>query len=154
MKEDGDESRIIGLVQALRLILSIVLIPLMLLSTTGVRLSQHWCGDELVNATIWGEAEACDHFNEEAAPVCPMHAHLAVKKKCCKQKSTIVEGGDEDYEIISHVLKIKFKIISNYTWIFMPLKAVEYKLDTDSFFNHSPPLLKEEVLTLFQLFLI
>jgi hypothetical protein len=141
------------LLRIIQPILSIILIPLMLLSTTGVRISQHWCGDILINATIWGEAEPCSHFSSNEHAKCPMHANLNNKKNCCSQKAQIVEGGDDDFLYQSFALNVAFDF-SNLLWNQLELCFAPRSILTSHFHNHSPPLLESRLFLRIQSFLI
>lgn len=98
----------------LKSILTFLLIPLMLVSTTGVKISQHWCGDVLINANIWGEAEPCEHFNSDS--VCPNHQTTVKKKNCCDQRETLVQSGDDTLE------NIHFSISALKSFIHLPFE--------------------------------
>lgn len=134
-------------------ILSVILIPLMLLSTTGVRISQHWCGDILINATIWGEAEPCSHFRNDDNTKCPIHANLNKKKNCCSQKAQIVEGGDDDFLSQGFALNVAFDC-SNLRWNQLDFCFEPWSILTNHFHNHSPPLLESRLFLRIQSFLL
>ncbi|MEZ4722197.1 MAG: hypothetical protein R2813_10010 [Flavobacteriales bacterium] len=124
-----------------------------LLSSTGVRLSQHWCGNRLVSATIFGEAEACSHFQASDKPACPMHAK-AQQKKCCDQRETIIDGNDYDFEIQAmELVEVPVSIVAIMHYVFSsPL--MEAELVTNKYDNHSPPLIGSDILVRFQSFLL
>ena len=127
------------------------LITAMLFSSTGVRISQHWCGGELINATIWGEAESCSHAVEMID--CPIHGKMAVEKNCCEEREVIVEGGDEDYIVSAHVVQPVTDYISllNTT---SNTELIEFVPRILRFLNHSPPLIGTARYVVIQSFLI
>ncbi len=140
------------LLRIIQSILSIILIPLMLLSTTGVRISQHWCGNNLVNFSIWGEAEPCDHFKDKNALACPMHADMP-SKNCCSQKQVDVEAGDEDFKISASLqcdVKIELNDIASEVFDLHPYQTSL----PEHFRNHSPPILGKAIFIKNQSFLI
>ena len=137
----------------LQFILSIFLIPLMLLSTTGVRVSQHWCGDLLVSATIWGEAEPCSHFTKDEDSKCPMHAQMAPKKNCCEQKAQIIDGGDEDFKN-AHFSYLNVLLHMTHTGQYEVKGLLSFEGKLDHFRNHSPPLIGSKLFVLIQSFLL
>ena len=125
----------------------------MLLSTTGVRISQHWCGDLLINATIWGEAEPCAHFKSQGESACPMHAQLTTSKNCCHQKAQIIEGGDEDFTI-QYVTNPPQVLIGTLFWVDYIFDIISPNESIDPFRNHSPPLIESRLFALIQSFLL
>ncbi len=130
----------------------------MLLSSTGIRISQHWCGDVLVNTSIWGNAKPCEHFQSNTIP-CPFHPNMFIevmdgeKKNCCNEQAIYVKGGDEDFMPYASV-------VSAPVWNLLAL-IPSFDLDLfrvapkrEKFRNHSPPLLTRPILLLVQSFLI
>lgn len=140
--------------QILQTIASLLLMASVLLSSTGMRFSQHWCGDSLVNTSIFGEAQACSHYQASDKPACPMHAQSAAKKKCCDQRETIVDGNDYKYEVQAMErieVPIALVAIVHYAWDgILP----ETDLVTAKYHNHSPPLIASDILIRVQSFLL
>lgn len=135
-------------------IISICLMAVVLISSTGLRMSQHWCGDQLVNAAFFGEATPCSHFAKSEESQCPMHAKTDNPKKCCDQKNQIIEGNDYTYEFQTIEAHISFKIALVLVWNFFSEQPVERHVASSKFLNHSPPLLASEAIVLLQRFLI
>lgn len=135
----------------LRLISMVILSATIILSTTGVRLSQHWCGDSLVNLSIWGDADPCSHYKSSESP-CPFHKNIPAKN-CCNQKEVTIDGLDnhlnspaislEPQTVLLAVVHIE-DCIALYTRYFLP----------DYYRNHSPPLILEQISVLYQRFII
>lgn len=125
-----------------------------LFSSTGVRFSQHWCGDSLVSTAIFGEAQACSHYEATDKPACPMHAKAASKKKCCDQRETVIEGNDYQYEVQAmDFIEVPALLVAiiHFVWDgFLP----ETDLVTAKYHNHSPPLIGTDILVRVQSFLL
>jgi len=136
----------------LKLIFVTFLSTLILFSTTGIRISQHWCGADLINFSIWGDAEPCAHYLNEKAPACPMHANMT-SKNCCSQKEVYVKGGDEDFQMESaQVFRTPYVLIQKLT---APLIIFTSRvLTVEHFRNHSPPILTESIFIRVQSLLI
>jgi hypothetical protein len=139
--------------KVLQTIFSLVLIPLLLLSSTGIRISQHWCGDNLINTNIWGEAEACAHSQNPTKVKCPIHGEMLVGGNCCNQQERFVEGGDTDFESIDFIVDspivlalIRHSDLGDDFCSFT--KAVRH------FLNHSPPLITTCIFLRVQSFLL
>ena len=107
-------------------------------------ISQHWCGDRLINATIWGDAEPCSHAKSNGEVECPVHGIMKVGKKCCSEREVIVDGGDEDYQSSSFL--INFPDFQTY---FPAVIGIEnqfmVRFTKDHFRNHSPPLIESRI---------
>jgi hypothetical protein len=140
--------------QVLHFFLALLLSASTVFSSTGVRISQHWCGNILVNATIWGDAEPCDHFSSSCEKNCAFHQKLAAAaKNCCQERTVVVEGGDEDYQASALVLEV----IHSLADIDRPLESVLAYHDSFSWVSvqdFAPPPLEQDLQSLFQSYLI
>ena len=136
----------------IKLIFSFVLSTLILFSTTGIRISEHWCGDKLINSSIWGDAEPCDHFKNADAPACPLHANMP-KKKCCSQKELIIAAGSDDFQVENTtIINVQFEFIQEISnWINGYSSRIPL---AEHFRNHSPPNLGLPIFIRIQSFLI
>jgi hypothetical protein len=127
---------------------------LILFSSTGIRISQHWCGDQLVNAAFFGEATPCAHFAKSEESQCPMHTKNNITKKCCDQKDQIIEGNNYMYEFQTTQVQISFKIALVLVWNMFAEQPTDRPTASSEYLNHSPPLLASEAIVLLQTFLI
>jgi len=128
----------------LQSIIALFIAALTLFSTTGVRISQHWCGDRLINATIWGDAEPCSHAKSNGEVECPVHGIMKVGKKCCSEREVMVEGGDEDYEFSSFLISFPDFQIDLPAAMRIEKQFVVHSTK-DHFRNHSPPLIESRI---------
>ena len=62
---------------------------LVLLSTLSITIEKHFCGDNLVDVSVFSEVEKCamESMEVELATI--------TKKSCCKDTVDVVEGQDE-----------------------------------------------------------
>jgi hypothetical protein len=142
------------MMQKVQFVISICLMAVVLMSSTGFELSQHWCGDRMVNATLFGEAAPCNHFVINNQKECPMHTKSNTRKKCCDQRCELIEGNNYTYEFQSNELQLSFNVVHLLVWDFFVEKPIIKTFKTSKYFNHSPPLLASETAVLFQTFLI
>lgn len=131
----------------------VFLSALMLLSSTGIRISQHWCGKRLVNTTIWGEATPCSHFDAGDKPACPMHSKQMKSKNCCDQREVIVEGGDDDYIGSFFSLQSPVGVVFQFFRECEPTTGIA-AFTSCKFHNHSPPLKGPPLYLMIRSFLI
>ena len=71
--------------QTLHKIFSVSLALLVLFSTVSFTVEKHYCGDVLVDVSVFSEAENCGMEAMEKLQ----------KKSCCKDEVDVVEGQDE-----------------------------------------------------------
>lgn len=154
MKYLSEENNFLVTFVEVRIISSIFLFVAaasMLISTTGVRISQHWCGDQLVNATIWGEAEPCSHSMEMVD--CPIHGKMAVEKNCCDQRASIIDAIENDFfssSIVFNYMPIAFDLVTTQ----LESQLITRDLDSKHHLNHSPPLIAQRTHKVFETYLI
>jgi len=109
----------------------------MLVASTGIRISEHWCGKQLVNSSIFGDAEPCAHYQAKAP--CPNHANDA-SSNCCNQQETYIDGTTDDYQTQF------FEFSAPTTFIVHAFAQFDFsvfggKHKDKKFHNHSPPLI-------------
>ncbi len=123
---------------------SISLALIVLFSTVSFTIEKHYCGDVLVDVSVFAEAEKCGMEAME----------LAQKKSCCKDEIDIVEGQDELK--ISSFEDLEFKhqqflsaLIYSYINGFesLPKQTIPHK-------DYSPPNLVANIQILDQVFII
>ncbi len=130
--------------QLLHKIFSISLSLLVLFSTVSFTVEKHYCGDTLVDVSIFTEAEKCGMEAQD----------MLQKKSCCKDEVDVVQGQDElkapsfeDLNIEQQQLLVAF--IQSYSSLFesFPKEVIP---STD----YSPPNLVYDIQVLDQVFLI
>ena len=121
---------------------------LVLCSTVSFTVEKHFCGDVLVDVSVFREAEKCamEDFEKEL--------ELITKKACCKDIIDVFEGQDElivksfdDFELDNQIFITSY--IYSYINLFegLPQKVIPFK-------EYSPPNLIEDIIILDQVFLI
>ena len=121
---------------------------LVLCSTVSFTVEKHFCGDVLVDVSVFTEAEKCamEDFEKEL--------ELITKKACCKDIIDVFEGQDElivksfdDFELDNQIFITSY--IYSYINLFegLPQKVIPFK-------EYSPPNLIEDIIILDQVFLI
>ncbi len=130
--------------QVLHKIFSALIALLVLFSTVSFTIKKHFCGDVLVDISIFTEVEKC---NMEAF-------EIFQKKTCCKDEIDVVKGQDklkfstfEDLDFEHQQLLVSF--ITSYRNLFksLPKQIIPYK-------DYSPPNLVADIQVIDQVFLI
>ncbi|WP_120200320.1 HYC_CC_PP family protein [Ichthyenterobacterium magnum] len=62
---------------------------LVLLSTVSFTVEKHYCGDALIDASVFSEVEKC------ASEAYEIELEKITKKPCCKDVVDVIEGQDE-----------------------------------------------------------
>lgn len=77
--------------QAIHKIASLVMAAVVLFSTLSFTIDMHFCGDSLVDATLFHKVETCEMTMEvPATETCTI-----TKQDCCNDQQTVVSGQDE-----------------------------------------------------------
>lgn len=120
------------------------------MSTLSFTIESHYCGDVLVDSSIFGAVESCsmEVQQEPSSKECDL-----TKKNCCSEEQLVVDGQDN--------LKISFDNLDKEQQLLVATFVNSYiKLFTDSqtdnipFRDYSPPPLIRDVQVLDQTFLI
>lgn len=130
--------------QLLHKIFSISLSLLVLFSTVSFTVEKHYCGDTLVDVSIFTEAEKCGMEAQD----------MLQKKSCCKDEVDVVQGQDElkapsfeDLNIEQQQLLVAFTQSYSSLFEIFPKEVIP---PTD----YSPPNLVYDIQVLDQVFLI
>lgn len=127
---------------------SLSLAFLVLFSTLSLKVEKHYCGNRLIDVSIFTEAHKC---GVEASK---MEQDVITKKKCCKDIVEVVEGQDElqikDFnDIESHLQWFVTSFVYTYEgfYISLPKEIIPHK-------DYSPPNLVYDIQLLDDVFLI
>lgn len=121
---------------------------LVLFSTVSFTVEMHYCGDALIDISVFSEVERC------ASEAYEIELEKITKKSCCKDVVDLVEGQDElqktsfdDLDLDQQLfLDIYFQSYKN-LFEGLPQHLIPHK-------NYSPPNLVFDIQVLDQVFLI
>lgn len=134
--------------QILHKIFSVSLALIVLCSTVSFTIEKHFCGDTLVDVSVFAEANKCKMEALE------MELETITKAPCCKDKIDVVKGQDElivktidDLDVHQQLFVATFTY--SYLNLFegLPELVIPHK-------NYSPPILVTDIQVLDQVFLI
>ncbi len=149
-------------------LLNIILALLVITSSTGFVINQHYCQGELKGTAIVVKAKTCHDRSVESEQEahmanmpanCPMHASkksssCEEKKDCCNDETEYVKL-DIDQEISS------FKLPKISSPVFIAILVFCYSLDYDGpelspvhYLNYKPPLIVCDIPSSLQIFLL
>ena len=120
---------------------------LVLLSTISFTMEKHFCGDTLIDVSIFSKVDNCCDIKAVAITAFE-------KKSCCKEEIEVVKGQNdlkkatfEDFQFDQHIFITTFYV--SYVNLFegLPEQVVPHK-------NYSPPYLVADIQLLDQVFVI
>jgi hypothetical protein len=134
--------------QILHKIFSVSLALIVLCSTVSFTIEKHFCGDTLVDVSVFAEANKCKMEALE------MELETITKAPCCKDKIDVVKGQDELIVKTIDDLDVNQQLfVATYTYSYLnlfeglPELVIPHK-------NYSPPILVIDIQVLDQVFLI
>ena len=129
-------------------IFSVSLALLVLFSTVSFTIEKHFCGNTLVDVSLFTEADKC---KMEAMEI---ELENITKKPCCKDTVDLIEGQDElninsndSFKLINKIVLTTFVLTYLNLYEELPTQIIPHK-------NYSPPNLVFDRQVLDQVFLI
>jgi len=126
---------------------SVFLASLVLVSTMSFTVEKHFCGDVLVDVSLFANAKKCGMDNEKATTE-------TFKKSCCKDEVKLIKGQDELKFNTFDDLKFQQQIflqtfVYSYVGLYesLPKKIIPNK-------NYSPPNIVQDIQVLDEVYLI
>ena len=136
--------------QLLHKIFSTVLSLIILLSTFSFTVDKHYCGDFLVNTSLFTKAEGCgmDMQKTVSEDGCE-----TIKKNCCKNETTYIEANTIeqqalDKQVVEQVFFVAI-FVKSYVSLFEEKVSDEF-----TFHFYKPPLIQKDIRVLFENFRI
>ncbi len=125
-------------------IFTILLALFVLLSTVSFTVKKHYCGNVLVDASIFAEAETCEMETFEELQ----------SRGCCKDEVQLVKGQDElKMSLFDHVEFEQQKVLVSFVFSYINLfKILEKEVVPHK--NYAPPNLVNDIQVLNNTFLI
>ena len=127
---------------------SFALALLVLFSTVSLTIEKHFCGDVLVDVSVFSEVKKCGMNAFE------MEQEAITKKSCCKDELHVFEGQDELKSTSFEDLNFQQQLfITTFPYAFVNLfEGLEAQIIPHK--NYSPPNLVADIQVLDQVFII
>jgi len=132
---------------AMKQIFSLTLAILILLSSFSLRLEAHYCGQQIVDISIFGKAAACEMQKEN---ICEESEDIP----CCEDRTLMIQGQEFQFSKDFERTEIKKQEVEFLELIRPRILLLEVENSTETIIHYSPPLIKSELRLLFQSFLI
>ncbi|MGI9530891.1 HYC_CC_PP family protein [Lutimonas sp.] len=135
-------------------ITSVAMAVLVLVSTLSVSIEKHYCGEHLVDVSIFAEAEKCGMENEAMTMPASDEAQMLMSQSCCSDVVDLVEGQDElTIESSMELNKQQKVFLFSYAYAFSGLFDFEPRHEVP-YEHYSPPNVVEDIQVLNEVFLI
>jgi len=135
----------------LKNIASIFLAFLVLFSTMSFTFNEHYCGDILIDSTLFTKAETCGMEIQKPSP----EENCSIEKKnCCKDVVKLIEGQDDlklDFTDLNLQQQVFITSFIYYTYINL-FEGLDKNIIP--FKDYSPPLIVKDIHVLDNVFLI
>ncbi|WP_047418830.1 hypothetical protein [Cellulophaga sp. Hel_I_12] len=123
---------------------------IVLLSTVSFTVDSHYCGDTLVDSSLFGHVETCGMEVQQQSPSSECDIS---KKDCCSDEQVIVEGQDTLKTSFDKLDKDQQLFVAAFIHTYINL-FFESQEDLNSYRNYIPPPLVRDIQVLDQTFLI
>ncbi len=130
-------------------IASFLMAVVVVFSTMSFTVDMHFCGDRLVETTIFQKAKGCGmEMEKPSAKGCTIS-----KNNCCSDVQQIIDGQDEMQFTIDKLPIDQQIFIVSFVYTYKNLFEATEKKDT-SFRDYSPPLVTRQIYQLDETYLI
>lgn len=136
--------------QLFKKITAILMAFVVLFSTMSFTISEHYCGDYLVDSALFSKAESCGMEMQKLATTKDCSVN---KDNCCSDVLTHIEGQSELKTDLSNLNFNQQVFVASYIYSYINLFE---GLDKNSvpFKNYAPPLIVKDIQVLDNVFLI
>ncbi|QOD62391.1 hypothetical protein H9I45_00265 [Polaribacter haliotis] len=120
-----------------------------LFSTTSFAITKHFCGDTLVDTSVFSQASTCGMESQETT----VSDCSTVKKDCCTDEQLLVDGQDEIQLQVDNITFNQELFIASFIYTYINLfEGLEN--NGSSFEDYKPPLVIEELYKVDETYLI
>ena len=135
--------------QASHKIMSLLMAFVVLFSTMSFTVNMHYCGDTLVETTLFNKAKGCGMEMEKPST----EGCSITKKNCCDDKQLVIDGQDE--------LKLNFdkltfeqqQFVASFIYTYINLFESLDK-NVSSYEEYKPPLVVKQIFKIDETYLI
>jgi len=136
--------------QIYKKISAILMTFVVLFSTMSFSISEHYCGDHLVDSALFSKAESCGMAMETANADSDCNSF---KKDCCSDKVKQIEGQSNLKIDFNNLTIPQQQFVAVFTYSYLNLfDGVDSKIN--AFEDYSPPLVDKDITVLYRVFRI
>ena len=135
--------------QVFHKIVSFMMALVVLFSTLSFTVNMHYCGDTLVETTVFQKAKGCGmEMQNPSTEGCAM-----TKKNCCNDEQIVMDGQDELQLSFDNLTLEQQQFIATFIHTYINLFE-EYDEEINSFRKYKPPLVVRQIYKLDETYLI
>ena len=121
----------------------VLLALLVLVSSSGLGFSKHYCQGVLRNTSLFAEAAPCHGVSKTAE--CPRHARAQGdgldKKDCCDTQTDFLKVEDDQLSTLADLLIVDTPALLAVLFFFLPFEVIAADTKTRHDLLYKPPLL-------------
>lgn len=138
----------------LQQLISVAMALFVFISTLSISIEKHYCGDHLVDVSIFSEVEKCGMEVAKKGLDTSDESSLLITQSCCKDVVNFVEGQDELSLDKTKGLNMNQKVfIMSFASIFSRLSYLDLQ-SNKTFEHYSPPYFVNDIQVMNEVFLI
>jgi hypothetical protein len=120
-----------------------------LLSTMSFTIEMHYCGDNLVDTSIFKKAKTCGmEMQKSSTKDCSI-----TKKNCCNDKQVVIDGQNELKASFDSLSFEQQKLVASFLYTYTNIFE-DGKEDINSYRDYTPPLVTSQIYKLDETYLI
>lgn len=133
-----------------RKISSILMAFVVLLSTLSFTVETHYCGDTLVDSSLFQEAESCGMEMQKSSPDSDCSVF---KKDCCSTEQLVLDGQKELKSSPENLTHEQQLVLISFVFTYLELFE-EFDEDSSAYLDYRPPLVTHRIYKLVESYLI
>ncbi|QTD39380.1 hypothetical protein JL193_14660 [Polaribacter batillariae] len=124
-----------------------------LFSTTSFAITKHFCGDTLVDTSVFSEASSCGMESQKVISKTTSSCST-IKKDCCKNEQQLINGQDEIIQLQVDKISLNQQLfVASFIYTYIHLfKGLDS--NTTSYSAYKPPLVIKEIFKIDETYLI
>ena len=135
--------------QVFHKIMSLLMAFVVLFSTLSFTVNMHYCGDTLVETTLFNKAKGCGMEMEKPST----EGCSITKKNCCDDKQLVIDGQDELKLNFDKLTFERQQFVASFIYTYINLFEGLDK-NVSSFEEYKPPLVVRQIFKIDETYLI
>lgn len=121
-----------------------------LLSTLSFTVEAHYCGDTLVDSSLFQEAESCGMEMQKSTP----DSDCSVSKKdCCSNEQLVLDGQKELKSSSENLTQEQQFLLFSFVYSYLEIFE-EFEENSSAYLDYRPPLVTHRIYKLVESYLI
>jgi hypothetical protein len=136
----------------IRSIVSLFLASIVLIAAIGVTVNSHLCAGQIKSTALFIKATPC---KMDMPKNCHSENHSSKRKGCCQEVSLVLKGKETNAEVKTATqLNASFILIAIILPVLYSIVDLDLSATTQQYPHYKPPLIEQDLLVSYQVFLI